>query len=81
MRIAARVLLVGFCSLAIFIAGVLGTFHVNLLIYGADELNGNAGAGFAVLLEGICIGFILAVGGIPVSIVLSKRISWFRPSN
>jgi hypothetical protein len=78
MRMVARVLLVAFCSLVLFIVGVLGTSSVNLLIYGADEFNGNAGAKFAALMEGAFIGFILAVGGIPISIILSRRIPYFR---
>ncbi len=81
MRMVARVLLVAVCSLVFFIVGVLGTFKVNLLIYGFEEFNGNAGAGFAVLLEGVFIGLILAVCGVPISIVLSRRIPWFRISN
>jgi hypothetical protein len=69
------------CCLVLFVAGLLATFKVNLLIYGVEEFNGNAGAGFAVLTEGIFVGFILAVGGIPLSIILTKRLPWFRVSN
>ena len=64
-------------SLMLFIVGVVATFKVNLLVYGVEEFNGNAGAGFAVLMEGIFIGSILAVGGIGLSIVLFRRIRWF----
>lgn len=67
--------------LLLFIVGILATFKVNLLIYGAEEFNGNAGAGFAVLLEGIFIGLALAVCGVPLSISFSKRIRWLQGSN
>jgi hypothetical protein len=54
-------------SLVLFVVGLLGTFKVNLLVYGAEEFNGNAGAGFAVLMEGLCIGLLLALGGVVLS--------------
>jgi hypothetical protein len=81
MRMTARLLLLAFICLLLFIAGVLVTFKVNLLIYGVEEFNGNAGAGLAVLLEGIFIGLVLAVCGIPLSIFVSKRIRLLRDSN
>jgi hypothetical protein len=49
------------------------------LIYGTEEFNGNAGGGFAILIEGLLIGFIFAVFcGVPLCIFLSKRIPWLR---
>jgi hypothetical protein len=61
--------------LVLFVLGVLGTFHVNLLIYGSEAFDGDAGAGFAVLIEGVFMGLILAIGGIIVSVVLYKRFA------
>jgi hypothetical protein len=81
MRTLARVLWGISCCLVLFVAGLLATFKVNLLIYGVEKFNGNAGAGLAVLIEGIFAGLILAVCGIPLSIIVTKRLPWFRVSN
>jgi hypothetical protein len=81
MQMIARLLLLASCCAVLFIAGVLATFQANILISGAEEFNGNAGGGFAVLMEGIFIGFALALCRIPLSIFLSKRIRWLRDSN
>jgi hypothetical protein len=81
MRTLARVLLGISCCLVLFVSGLVGTFDVNLLIYGVEEFNGNAGAGFAVLIEGIFAGLVLAVCGIPLSIIVTKRLLWPWVSN
>ena len=78
VRTIANLLLLAACSLLLFIVGVLATFKINVLIYGVEEFNGNAGPGFAVLLEGVLIGVILAVCGVPLAIFLAKRIPWLR---
>jgi hypothetical protein len=77
-QIIGKLLLLAICCIVLFVAGVLGTFKTNLLIYGEQEFDGNAGAGVAVLLEGVFVGFFLALGGIPLSIHLSARIPWLR---
>jgi hypothetical protein len=56
MRMIVRLLLLASCRAVLFIAGVLATFRMNILIYGAEEFNVDAGAGFAVMMEGIFIG-------------------------
>ena len=58
----------------LFLAGILGTFVIYVEVYGAEEFNGNAGAGFAVLIYGLFVGFFLGVCGIALSILLHKRI-------
>jgi hypothetical protein len=78
MRMIARLLLLSTCCLVLFIAGVLVTFKINLLICGAEEFNGNAGAGFGALMEGIFVGVLLAPCGIPVGMLLANRIQWLH---
>jgi hypothetical protein len=55
MRTFVKVFLAAVCSLLLFVVGFLATFMVNIWIYGAEEFNHNAGAGFAVLLEGLLL--------------------------
>jgi hypothetical protein len=81
MRILARLLVATFCSLMLFIAGVLSTFKINLLIHEVEEFNHNEPAKFGILMEGIFIGFLLAVCGIPLAGFLCNRIRWLRIPN
>jgi hypothetical protein len=66
------------CPPALFLVGVLAAFLINISIYGDEEFNHNAGAGFAVLLEGIALGIFLGSCGIVLAIFLKKRIPWLR---
>jgi len=63
MRTATRLLLLSFCGFVLFFVGLLATFKVNVMIYGAEEFNGSVGPGFAVLLEGIAVGIAFAAVG------------------
>jgi hypothetical protein len=78
MRTIASLLLWIICSLALFVIGVSVTFKANLLIYGPEEFNGNAGASVAVLMEGILIGLLFGLCGTPLTMYLSKRLPWLR---
>jgi hypothetical protein len=80
-RAVAALLIFCFCLLILFVLGVFATFKTNLLIYGNQELDGNAGAGFAVLLEGICVGSVLALIGLPFVVHLINRIPRLRDSD
>jgi hypothetical protein len=81
MRTIAKLLLVAFSCMVLFIVGILATFEVNVLIYGLEEFNHNAGAGFAVLLEGSFVGILFAIIGIPLIVYFSDYIPWLRDSS
>jgi hypothetical protein len=76
-KLVAWLLLIS-CPPMLFLAGVFATFVINVLVYGDSEFNGNAGAGFAVLIEGIFVGFLLGFCGIALAVFLHKRIPWLR---
>ncbi len=60
------------CSLVLFVAGVFATMEANFLAYPDEEFNSSTSG--AVLMGGVGIGLILAIGGIPLSIFLCRRI-------
>jgi hypothetical protein len=66
------------CPPALFLLGVFAAFFINISIYGDEEFNHNAGAGFAVLIEGISLGILLGSCGIVLAIFLKKRLPWLR---
>jgi cytochrome c biogenesis factor len=57
---------------AAFVLGLLGTFVVNQAIYGSGEFDGNAGASFAVLVEGTTIGCLLAI----ITLFVALHLYW-----
>jgi hypothetical protein len=71
-------LLLASCPPALFFLGFFAAFFINLLMYGNEEFSGNAGAGFAVLLEGIFLGTLLGCAGIVLAVVLRKHDPWFK---
>jgi len=77
-RAVAELLLFCFCLLALFVFGIFVTFEANRVIYGAHEFEGNAGAGFAVLLEGICAGLVLAMVGLPFVVHRISCVPWLQ---
>ena len=71
--IAEKLLVSILVCIAFFTAGIDVTFKLNLMHYGREAFNHDAGAGFAVLIEGLFAGTLLAIGGI----VLCAN-KWFR---
>jgi hypothetical protein len=76
-KILAWLLLVS-CPPVLFLLGVLAPFFLNVAIYGAEEFDGNAGAGFAVLMQGISLGILLGSCGIVLAFFMKKRLPWLR---
>jgi hypothetical protein len=71
-----RIILVACASFAMFLVGLLGTFWVSYAIYGEKKVNDTV-SGYAILVVGVFVGIALGIAGIPLSIILSRRIKWF----
>jgi hypothetical protein len=81
MRTIASLALWAFCSLVLFIVGVLATFQANVLIYGTEKFNGDVPASVGVLMQGILVGVFFGLFGTRLAIYLSDRIPWLRDSD
>jgi hypothetical protein len=73
LRIFAKLVFSAVVALVLFVIGVMATFAVNTVIYGFEEFDGNAGANFGVLMEGILAGIVLAVFGAALALYLFFR--------
>ena len=69
------------CSFVFLLAGVVATYWVSIAKYGSQEVMGNGVTFLWVLILAVVIGLGLAVLGIPLGILLTKRIRWFQVSN
>jgi hypothetical protein len=74
MRIAARFVIAFVAAVVLFFVGVFATFAINRAIYGPQAFDGDAGAKFGVLMEGLSVGAVLGVVGLAVGAYLSFRI-------
>jgi hypothetical protein len=75
MRTAGRLLISCVGAVVCFVLGLLITVRINLAVYGKQEFERNAGANFAVLMEGLIFGSILSIIGffVVLRIVTSKK--------
>ena len=73
MRTVGRLLISCIGAVVCFVLGLLITVRINFAVYGKQEFEGNAGANFAVLLEGLLIGLILSTIGFIAVFRLTRR--------
>jgi hypothetical protein len=60
-------------AIVCFVLGLLITVRINFAVYGKEEFDGNAGANFGVLIEGLILGSILSIIGFFVVFRLTRR--------
>lgn len=66
--ITVKLLVSALVCLALFLAGVMVTVKLNLMHYGPEAFNHDAGAAFGLVMEGGFVGLLFAVGGIALCV-------------